>query len=559
MLNQIRIRNVALIDRAEITFFDGFSVLTGETGAGKSILIEAFNFVLGERASRELIKTGAEKASVEAAFSVLPEDAVRRVLEEQSIETEDDELILSRELTVSGKNTCRVNGTLVSTAVLKQIGDTLVDIHGQHAHQTLLNPKLHLSMLDAYASDSIHGALARTADAYRRAKEAYRLLNAAQMDERERERRIDLLTYEIKEIDDAALTDGEEEALDKERKLLQNAQTIMEALSDASERLSGSGDGLVSTSEALRSLDSIADYHRDYGDAAERLREIYYQLEDIAYTVRDLHNAFSYDPERLNAIEWRLEQILKLKRKYGASIAEILAYRERSARELERIERSEERRAELSEAYERGKKAYLAAAAELSELRHAAAERFREALLPELRDLGMQSASFSVAFSRLAGELPGETGFDDAEFLLSANRGEPEKPLAKVASGGELSRVMLSFKSVLADSDHIPTMVFDEIDTGVSGRIGTAVAVKMREIASKHQVLCITHLPQIAAYAKQQYLVYKQTEDGITRSNCVLLDEEGRVRVIAGILGSGSEDEIALRHARNLIEEARNA
>lgn len=557
MLNRIQIRNVALIDRAEITFFDGFSVLTGETGAGKSILIEAFNFVLGERASRDLIKTGTDKASVEATFSVSPKDTVCRVLESQSIDIEDGELILSRELSTAGKNTCRINGTLVSTAVLKQVGDTLVDIHGQHAHQTLLNPKLHLSMLDAFAGEAIRKTLKQTEDAFRRAREAYRLLNAEELDERERERRIDLLSYEIKEIDDAALADGEEEELDDERKLLQNAQMIVEALSGASDRLSGNGDGLVNASEALRALDSIADYHKDYSDAAERLREVYYQLEDVAYTIRDLNSAFSYDPKRLDEVEWRLEQIYKLKRKYGANIAEILAYREKCANELDGIQQSEERKAELAATYAREQRAYTVAATELSKLRHQAAERFRELLLPELKDLGMPSASFSIAFQRLEGDLPGETGFDDAEFLLSANRGEPEKPLAKVASGGELSRVMLSFKSVLADSDHIPTMVFDEIDTGVSGRIGTAVAVKMREIASKHQVLCITHLPQIAAYAKQQYLVYKETENDRTRSNCILLDDEQRVKTIAGIMGSGTDDEVALRHARNLIEEAR--
>jgi len=560
LLKQLSIRNVALIDQQMIEFFDGFSVLTGETGAGKSIIIEALNFVLGERASRELVKSGEEKTSVEAAFRLRADEPVLDVLSEQGIDCEENELTLYREFSLSGKNVCRANGTLINASVLKLIGDALVDIHGQHAHQSLLDEKKHILLLDRFAGRDALEVKARVAAAYQKASEARRLLSAAQFNEQERIRRIDLLTYQIQEIDAAMLSDGEEEQLEEQRGLLQNAQAVMEGLEGANAALSGdeaeNGGALASFSVALHMLDGIARLRADYQQLSEKLHALYYDLEDASYTLRDYRADFSFEPGMLDEIETRLELISTLKRKYGANIAQILAYREKCASELDLIDNAEERREQLAKDYAAAKAEYDSESATLSELRKAASERLSARLLPELSDLGMPHAAFTANFETLTGEIPSASGIDNVEFLLSTNRGEPVKPLSKVASGGELSRIMLSFKSVLADLDGIPTMVFDEIDSGISGQIGTAVAVKMRQIARNHQVLCITHLPQIAAYANQQYLVYKEETGEHTRSNAILLTPEQRAREIARIMGSVGTDPVALEHAKQLIDAA---
>ena len=563
MLKELSIHNIALIDQQSIAFFGGFSVLTGETGAGKSIIIEALNFVLGERASRELVKSGEEKASVEATFALLAGEPVFEVLQEQGIDCEENELTLYREFSISGKNVCRANGTLINAGALKLIGDALVDIHGQHAHQSLLDEKKHIGLLDRFAGKEALDVKSRVAEAHHRASESRRLLSAAQFNEQERTRRIDLLTYQIKEIDAANLTIGEEEQLEEQRGLLQNAQAVMEGLEGANAALSGdeaeNGGALASFSVALHMLDSIARLSADYQQLSEKLHVLYYDLEDASYTLRDYRTDFSFEPGMLDEIESRLELISTLKRKYGASIEEIVSYRDKSQQELELIDNAEERREQLAADYAAAKREYDGLSAQLSALRQQAAERLSARLLPELSDLGMPHAAFLAKFEPLTGEIPSANGIDDVEFLLSTNRGEPVKPLSKVASGGELSRIMLSFKSVLADLDGIPTMVFDEIDSGISGQIGTAVAVKMRQIAKNHQVLCITHLPQIAAYANQQYLVYKEETGEHTRSNAVLLTQEQRAKEIARIMGSSGADAVALEHAQQLIDAADEA
>jgi DNA repair protein RecN (Recombination protein N) len=563
LLKELSIHNIALIDHQSIAFFGGFSVLTGETGAGKSIIIEALNFVLGERASRELVKSGEEKASVESTFALQAGEPVFEVLIEQGIDCEEGELTLYREFSISGKNVCRANGTLINAGALKLIGDALVDIHGQHAHQSLLDEKKHIGLLDRFAGKDALEVKARVAQAYHKASEAKRLLSAAQFNEQERTRRIDLLSYQIKEIDAANLTIGEEEQLEEQRGLLQNAQAVMEGLEGANAALSGdeaeNGGALASFSMALHMLDSIARLSADYQQLSEKLHALYYDLEDASYTLRDYRTDFSYEPDTLDEIETRLELISTLKRKYGANIEEILTYREKSQQELELIDNAEERREQLAADYAAAKTEYDALSLALSDLRKQAAQRLSARLLPELSDLGMPHAAFSAKFETLSGEIPSANGTDDVEFLLSTNRGEPVKALSKVASGGELSRIMLSFKSVLADLDGIPTMVFDEIDSGISGQIGTAVAVKMRQISRNHQVLCITHLPQIAAYASQQYLVYKEETGEHTRSNAVLLTQEQRAKEIARIMGSAGADSVALEHAQQLIDAAEEA
>lgn len=556
MLRRIHIRNIALITEQAIEFDDGFSVLTGETGAGKSIIIESFNFVLGERASRELIKYGAQKASAEAVFVISETEPAAAILREMELYPEDGELVLYRELSQTGKNVCRVNGTFVGTAMLKQIGDALIDIHGQHAHQSLLDPKKHLALLDQFAGAETLRLKQETVEAYHAYTEAKRALDGSVMNERERAQKCDLYSYQLQEIEKAELRDGEEEELLDERKKLQNAQQIMEALAAGTEGLSGETGALTALTETLRQLNGIRSYGEEYETLADKLQESYYAVEDAAYTLRDLRDGFSYDPQSLDSIEWRLELISQLKRKYGANIAEILAYAEKIGEEYQQLLTIEERRDQMQADYERAKERYLDVAGKLSKERHAAAARLKAALLPELSDLGMPGAAFEVQIERMNGEAPSATGYDAVEFLLSANRGEPIKALARVASGGELSRIMLAFKTVLAAVDGIPTMVFDEIDTGISGKIGTVVAEKMSEIAKRHQVLCVTHLAQIAAYADAHYLIEKQTEDEHTRSSTVRLDADGHCREVARIMGGETDDGVALLHARRLIEEA---
>lgn len=560
MLKQLTINNVALIDQQFIEFFNGFSVMTGETGAGKSIIIEALNFVLGERASRELVKSGEQKASVEALFLLCEGEPAADVLAEQGVECENGELTLYREFSLTGRNVCRANGALITAGALKEIGDALVDIHGQHEHQSLLDVKKHIVLLDRYAGKDALACRARVERAYRKASEAKKLLGAAQFNEQERARRCDLLAYQIKEIESANLTDGEEEELEEQRELLQNAQAVMEGLEGAGTAISGdegeTSGALETLSVALKLLDGIAKYRAEYGQLAEKLHALYYDLEDAAYSLRDYRNDFTFESGMLDEIETRLELIATLKRKYGANVKEILAFCEKSKAELELLSGAEERREELQADYDEAKKEYISRSDELSVLRREAAKRLSERLLPELGDLGMPHAAFEAAFVKLGGELPGPNGTDGVEFLLSTNRGEPVKPLSKVASGGELSRIMLSFKSVLADLDGIPTMVFDEIDSGISGQIGTAVAVKMRQIAKNRQVLCITHLPQIAAYANQQYLVYKEEAGERTRSTARLLEQSERAAEIARIMSGSAADPVALEHARRLIESA---
>ena len=558
MLKNLRISNVALIESLDLELFDGFSVLTGETGAGKSIIIEALNFVLGERASREMIMSGKQKACVEAEFLLTPQDPVLAVLKEHEIELEDESLSLYRELSASGKNVCRVAGAPVSTAILKSIGDALVDIHGQHAHQQLLDPQLHLRLLDDFAGQEILPLRERVAAAYHRMHRAETELKRSTMDARERERRCDLLAYQINEIEKAALIPGEEENLLAERKKLQNAQSIMEGLETGAEGLSGENGALSILSTALQALEGVAQFDGEYEEIVSRFQEAYYSLEDISGEVSRLRSDFSYDPAMLDQMEWRLETISTMKRKYGDSVESVLSYLEGIQEEYAQLSDHEERNERLQKEHEAASKEYLEAASALSELRKATADRLSKRLIPELQDLGMPNAVFSVQFDPLALNDGTVAGLDCVEFLLSTNLGEPVKPLSKVASGGEISRVMLGFKSVLAGSGGVMTMIFDEIDTGISGRIGTAVAEKMRQIGIDHQVVSITHLAQLAACAQYQYLVRKESMEGRTYSTAVLLNEAERVKEIARIMGSSPNDLVALEHAGKLLSDGQN-
>ena len=555
MLRHLTISNIALIDKLSLDFEEGFSALTGETGAGKSILIEAVGLALGERAYRESIRTGAQKGSVEALFTVQEGTPAAEYLLEHEL-YDGEEVILYRELYMSGKSVCRINGTLVSAAELKTVGDLLVDMHGQHAHQSLLNDKTHLGLLDAFAESDRDGLLTRMQQERRQALDARSAREKLQSSLKERARRLDVIAYELKEIDSAQLQPGEEEQLETRKKQLQNFAAIEENLQVAYDALYEEQGALNQISEAKRCLAALGEYGEEYQAAAQQTEEAYYSLEDVAYSLRDALNGLSFDPNALDEIESRLYQIEQLKRKYGANIEEILEYGETLRAEQVELLGGEDRLTELEQAEQAAISAFTADARLLSERRKAGANRLKQAIEANLKDMGMPFASFSAGFSPLSPEDLSENGVDEMSFLFSANKGEPEKPLVRVASGGEISRVMLAFKAALSHADAIDTLIFDEIDTGISGLIANSVAKKMQELSRAHQLLCVTHLAQIAARADRQYYIYKETLGESTRSAVKPLSEEERPAELARIMGSVN-DPLAIQHARNLLRSAR--
>ncbi len=556
MLTRLQVQNIALIDKSDIAFDAGFSVLTGETGAGKSILIESVSFVLGERASRESIRTGADRAAVEATFLLSEDSPVRPYLEKQQLDN-GDELVLYRELSQSGRNVCRVNGTLVGTAELKAVGDLLVDLHGQHAHQSLLNPETHLQLIDAYAKIDADGLMSRMQAAREAALKAGSDLTILKNGLRERERRLDMIRYQLQEIDAVSPIDGEEEQLEADRRKMRNAETIMDGLNAAYDALFSEGGALSTLTDARDALNRIGDYDEAYRSMRERTDEAYYSLEDVAYELRDGRDAFRFDPALLEQTESRLAAIQSLKRKYGATIAEILAYRDRIDNEYRVLNDGENRIEALEQAYRDAVEAFGRLAEQVSARRKAASERLMRETVNELKALGMTHAAMETQFTPIPKEQLSETGVDTVAFLLSANRGEPLKPLIKVASGGEMSRIMLAMKAALSDADRIETLIFDEIDTGISGMVANAVAEKMRALGRKHQILCVTHLPQIAAYADAQYVAYKFSDETKTHSVTRRLSEGERPREIARIMGSAEDDAAAMEHAKRLLETAK--
>ena len=558
MLQSLYLENIALIEKLGIELFPGFNVLTGETGAGKSIIIDAVNFVLGERTSRDLIRNGAARAKVEAVFSLNEGDAAFAALDVLGIEYDGNELILSRELSAAGRNACRVNGTLVPVASLKSVSDTLVDIHGQHEHQALLDAENHISYLDAYCHAESLPIIEKIDAIVSRRNELMLKRNSGFSSEREREREMDMLRYQIEEIASANLEAGEEERLNAEKTVLLNAERIRTALETAHMALSGAEEGsaLSAIDTARRSMRDIAALNKDYEALGDKIEELYYAAEDISFVLRDTSENVESDMQRLEEIEQRLKLISDLKRKYGRTVEDVIDFGKDAETKLNELENAEALAAELDAKLDKLKAEYNVAADELSKVRRAAGERLKRDVLKELKDLGMAKAMFDVALSDVSGGEPRKGGRETAEFMLSANPGEPLKPLEKVASGGELSRIMLCFKSIFADNDRVPTLIFDEIDTGISGRTAAVVGEKMLGIAKKHQVICVTHLAQIAALADAHLMVRKYDDGKNTFVETRQLNEEEKVQRIAQMMDGESDSPSALTHARELIARA---
>lgn len=558
MLQSLYLENIALIEKLGIELFPGFNVLTGETGAGKSIIIDAVNFVLGERTSRDLIRNGAARAKVEAVFNLNEGDAAFAALDALGIEYDGNELILSRELSAAGRNACRVNGTLVPVASLKSVSDTLVDIHGQHEHQALLDAENHISYLDAYCHAESLPIIEKIDAIVSRRNELMLKRNSGFSSEREREREMDMLRYQIEEIASANLEAGEEERLNAEKTVLLNAERIRTALETAHMALSGAEEGsaLSAIDTARRSMRDIAALNKDYEALGDKIEELYYAAEDISFVLRDTSENVESDMQRLEEIEQRLKLISDLKRKYGRTVEDVIDFGKDAGTKLNELENAEALAAELDAKLDKLKAEYNAAADELSKVRRAAGDRLKRDVLTELKDLGMAKAMFDVALSDASGGEPRKGGRETAEFMLSANPGEPLKPLEKVASGGELSRIMLCFKSIFADNDRVPTLIFDEIDTGISGRTAAVVGEKMLGIAKKHQVICVTHLAQIAALAEAHLMVRKYDDGKNTFVETRQLNEEEKVQRIAQMMDGESDSPSALTHARELIARA---
>ena len=547
MLSLLHIENIAVIECADISFDQGFNVLTGETGAGKSIVIDAISAILGERAYRDMIRTGTSMASVRAVFCGVPE---LPWFEENGVEY-DPETVIMRQIHLDGKNVCRVNGSLVSVSILRKLGIQLINIHGQHDSASLFDEDNHLTFLDAFGDSQ--EKLASYGTCYEKVAALRRQIDRMTMDEGEKLRRMETLKYQIAEIEKADLEAGEDETLEQRRKILQNAEKLSDGMQEAVACLYGGDDtdGAASLlAQAEYALGRLARFTDAYTALHERVSDLMYQVQDAAEELRDARDDLSYSSDELEQIESRLDVIHKLRRKYGVTCADILEYLEKAKKELDDIEFADDHLARLKKKLAEAEKEAWDAALSLRASRKAAAEYISERILTELAQLDMPRVQFSCEFREL--ELTAN-GADAVAFYMSANAGEALKPMSKVASGGELARIMLAMKNVLAEKDQVNTLIFDEVDTGVSGRAAQKVAEKLRAVAQHKQVLCVTHLPQLAALANTHLLIAKSERDGRTYTTVTPLDLEGRKRELARIIGGTNITETTLKSAEEML------
>ena len=549
MLDLLHIENIAIIEQADISFRPGFNVLTGETGAGKSIVIDALSAVLGQRASRELIRTGADHAFVSAVFSGIPQG-----LGADLGVADAEEWLLQREIYVDGKNVCRLNGRPMTVTQLRTLGSRLLNIHGQHDGQQLLDETQHILYLDQYgrymplqiAYQEKYSALQRIENQ----------ISALQMDEAEKARRIDTLQFQIQDLERANLQSGEEEELLERRNLLRNSEKIISAVQGADYCLNGDDqrEGALSLlRQAQEQLSTVRGLGDSFAQLTERINAVYSELYDIAYTVQDKKDELDFAPGELDTVELRCDQLYRLKKKYGATVEDMMAYLEKCRQELDQIAFADDTLAQLQKHREKALKEALAAARELSQQRKAAAQSLEKQILTELQELNMGSIRFQVAFVEKKLDA---TGMDEVRFLMSANVGEELRPIQKIASGGELARIMLAMKNVFSQQEKLGTMVFDEVDTGVSGRAAQKVAEKMAKISRQKQVLCVTHLPQLAAMADTHFSVEKGVSGGRTFTRVQELTRQQRREELARLTGSGQTSQTMIDSAEELLSAA---
>lgn len=549
MLSQLFIKNVAVIESASIDFENGFNVFTGETGAGKSILIDSINAVLGGRTSRDLVRTGEGKAVVSAVFTDISKEA-EKLLEELGYDIED-ELMVSREISAEGKSVCKVNMRPATAGVLKQLSSVLIDVHGQHDSAVLQNPELHIGYIDSFGNTE--NEFLEYRESYKKLKSVEREIKKIINDDSDKTARIDMLKFQIGEIEAAAIEEGEEEELLALSKRIKSAENIMELISETVSALDGNGENegaLERLSSAIENCARLAEFFPQYEGLSEKFKEMYYEFEEFANDVKDNADELDFDPALQNRTERRLDQIFRLKRKYGGSVEEMFKYYNKAVLELENIDFSEERLEKLKKEREQIFSETAKLADMLTKKRSEAAEAFEKAVSEELSYLNMPNVRFKVYFEETDFT---ESGKDNLEFYIATNAGEPLKPLTKIASGGELSRIMLSIKNVLADKDNVDTLIFDEVDTGISGSAAQKVGQKLKQVSKGRQIICVTHLAQVAAFADNHLLISKSTEGGKTFTSVESLEKEGRVNELARIMGGNLTDALK-KSAEELLE-----
>lgn len=556
MLTNLFIENIAVIEKTEIGFENGMCVLTGETGAGKSMIIDSINIISGARTNKSLVRYGKDKASVTAVFDA--DEGIIKYLNEIGIDAEDEQIIIKRDITADGKSVCRVNSSVVPLSQLRMISERLVNIHGQLDNQNLLNPAKHLDFLDKFAS--VSDLLEKYGVIYNAMLDIKRKIKEISTDEKEKAEKIDFLTFQTEEIEAANLKEGEDELLEEQRAVISNAEKITLAINTAYKNLYDSSevqpayDGI---SVAVSELADIAEYDAKIRAMYDKLSDIMYDLEDCTHEINDYAQSVEYDGELLDEIEKRLDLINRLKHKYGGTIGAVLKFYSEAKKLLENITRSDEIIEQLQAEYKKKRDELENCSEKLSAARKKAGAVLQKGIEKSMHELDMKGAVFCVQIKELPEFSP--TGKDDVEFLISANAGEPLKPLVKTASGGELSRVMLSIKSMLADSDDVDTMIFDEIDTGVSGSAAQRIAAKLSGLGRNKQVICITHLASIAAMADVHFLIQKKVKDGKTSTTLKKLSRDDRICELARIIDGTDITEAAMQHAAEMLTHAENS
>lgn len=536
MLHHISIKNFAIIENTEIDFEEGLNIITGETGAGKSIVIEAISLALGSRADSSYVRTGTDKAYIQLAG-----------------ELDGEELVLTREISAAGKNLCRYNGEIVTLAQLNRMARLLADIHGQYDNQSLLNPDHHITLVDAYRHELIDPKKALVSEAYSKYAQIRNQLGKLLSSERETLRKMDFLRFEADEIEKAALRLGEDKELEERISLLQNSEKIFENIEKTYAMLYDQSPSLMEGFHTgLRSMEEISTYSSEIAAVASEFSDVYYRMEDICRSLRDIKDSLTFNPDELDEAIGRLNLIETLKKKYGTTIEEILAYYEDISQQITVIDNFDEHKQKLEKQLKEAAVALKEACGQLTEARTESAALLSEMIQKELVDLNFADAKLNIRIFPL--EKATEEGMDQVEILISTNRGEPMKPLTRVASGGEMSRIMLAFKNVISSYDGIPTLIFDEIDTGISGITASIVGRKLKEISKERQIICITHLPQIAACGDHNYRIYKESDENTTRTSVEPLDDDARIQEIARLLGGDTITETTLQSAKELIE-----
>ena len=555
MLSELSITNFAIIERLSISFEKGLTVLTGETGAGKSIIIDAIHLLVGGRGSSDFVRHGEDRAEIEGLFLLENASTVYDKAQELGIKIEDDMVVLRREITKSGKSVCRINGKLVTIAILREMGGSLVDIHGQHEHQELMDETKHLSLLDQFGSKQITKSLSEYEQIYAKYEQAIRKLKSLNDNEQQMAQRVDLYQFQLNEIVQAQLQLDEDEKLMDEKKQLSNFERIFESVQTSYNALKDEQKGLDWISLVMGEMETAAELNSEYKDMAEAVSNSYYMLEEVAGSLRSQLDNLEYDPQRINEIEARLNEINGLKRKYGQTISGILEYGAKIEEELETLLNKETHIDQLRKEISSLKKDLIIEGNELTSLRKRLAGDLTDAIHNELKQLYMQKTVFEVKIN--SGEtFISKLGMDEIEFYLSTNPGEPLKPLSKIASGGELSRIMLALKSIFSKHQEITSIIFDEVDTGVSGRVAQAIAEKIHKVSTDSQVLCISHLPQVAAMADTHLYIEKETQDGRTKTKVKDLDHEGKIKEIGRMISGVEITDITKKHAQELLETA---